>query len=264
MSLAGVYAGLVDVRTGPMVFASRITPWALRSEVVGRLQILRLRHEGQGRQVPRSEAIDSVLARSPKPEQTVLLGFPGPLEGHRRPNEPLPQDLDEGLGEAWAGDKLFALQQLVTVSQLFALGEPTLGRARDVVRTIGENAGDTDRQENLKCLEFASVVAAATLDVSLADSIADAVTYIVPGVSKAEEIAMVLQITLQAAAAYETHEAWVKWLDQRLESIATNLPPPPNESLWVFLGHLRELGAILPIESWFYIRARSVALAGAA
>ena len=264
MSLAGVYAGLVDVRTGPMVFASRITPWALRSEVVGRLQILRLRHEGQGRQVPRSEAIDSVLARSPKPEQTVLLGFPGPLEGHRRPNEPLPQDLDEGLGEAWAGDKLFALQQLVTVSQLFALGEPTLGRARDVVRTIGENAGDTDRQENLKCLEFASVVAAATLDVSLADSIADAVTYIVPGVSKAEEIAMVLQITLQAAAAYETHEAWVKWLDQRLESIATNLPPPPNESLWVFLGHLRELGAILPIESWFHIRARSVALAGAA
>lgn len=264
MVLAGVYAGLVDVRTEPMVFASRITPWALRSEIVGRLHILRLRHEGEGRRVPRSEEIDSVLARPLKPEQTVLVGFPGPLEGHKRPVEPLPQDLDEGLGEAWAGsDKPFALQQLVTVSQLFALGEPIVGRARDWVRTIGENAGDTDREENLKCLEFASVVAAATRDVSLADSITDAVIAIVPGVSKAEEIAIVLQITLQAAAACETHDAWVKWLDERLESIATSLPPPPNESLSVFLGHLRELETILPIESWFHIRARSVALAGA-
>ena len=264
MVLGGVYAGLLDARTEPMFFASRITPRALWSEIVGRLHILRLRHEGQGRQVPRSEEIDSVLARSDNPEQTVLLGFPGPLEGHRRPAEPLPQDLSEGLGEAWAGSsKLFALQQLVTVSQLFALGESTLERAREVVKTIGENTGDTDQEENLKCLELASVVAAATRDAMLADRIADAVIRLVPKISKVEEIATILQITLQAAAAFEAHDAWFNWLEERFTSIATNLPPPPNESLDVFLGHLGEIGLILPIESWFHIRARSVALAGA-
>ena len=261
----GAYAGLLDARAEPMFFASRITPRALWSEIVSRLHILRLRHEGQGRQVPRAEEIDSVLTRSDNPEQTVLLGFPGPLEGHKRPVEPLPQDLDEGLGETWAGrSKLFALQQLVTVSQLFALDEPTLVRARNVVKTIGENAGGADRQKNLKCLELASVVAAATRDTKLADGIADAVTAIVPGISKAEEIPTVLQITLQAAAAYEAHDAWVNWLDERLTSIATDLPPPPNESLRVFLGHLGELSSILPIESWSHSRARSMALAGAA
>ena len=264
MVLGGVYAGLLDARTEPMFFASRITPQALRSEIVGRLHILRLRHEGQGRQVPRSEEIDRVLAPSDNPEQTVLVGFPGPLEGHRRPAEPLPQDLTEGLGEAWAGSsKLSALQQLVTVSQLFALGEPILERSRDAVKTIGENAGDTDRQENLKCLELASVVAAATRDAMLADRIADAVIGLVPKISEVEEIATILQITLQGAAAYEAHDAWFNWLEERLTSIATNLPPPPNESLNVFLGHLGEIGLILPIESWFHIRARSVALAGA-
>ena len=265
MVVAGVYAGLVDLRAEPMVFASWITPWALRSEIVDRLNILRLRHERQGRRVPRSEEIDRVLARPADSGHTVLLGFPGLLEGHRRPVEPLPQNVSESLEEAWVGSgKAFAMQQLVTVSQRYALDEPTLRRAREMVKTIRENAGVIDRQGHLKCLELASVVSAATRDTGLADGIADAVIAIVPGVSRAEEIATVLQITLQAAAAYETQEAWVNWLDERLAGIATNLPAPPNESLRFFLGQLRELGTIVPIESWCHIRARTVALAGAA
>ena len=264
MVLGGVYAGLLDARTEPMLFTDRITPRALRSEIVGRLQILRLRHEGQGRRVPRSKEIDNVLARSDDPEQTVLLGFPGPLEGHKQPAEPLPQDLGEALGEAWAVDLKSSLQQLVTVSQLFALGEPTLERAREAVKTIGANAGNADRQETLTCLELASVVAAATRDAKLADGIADAVTAIVPGISEAGEIVTVLQITLQAAAAHEEHDAWVNWLDERFVRIATHLPPPPNESLRAFLDQLGELASVLPIDSWFHVRARSVALAGAA
>ena len=264
MVLAGVWAGLVDLRAEPMVFASRITPWALRSEIVGRLHILRLRHENEGHRVPRSEEIDRVLARSADPQERIVLGFPGPLEGHKRPVEAVPQNLSEELERVWAGsDKPSALQHLVTVSQLFALEKPTVERAQDVVKAVGKNTGDPDQQENLKCLESASVVAAATRDASLADGIADAVIAIAPRLAKAEEIAMVLQITLQAAAAYETHEAWVKWLDQRLESIATNLPSLPKDALWVFLGQLGELGSILPIESWVQIRARSVALTGA-
>ena len=263
MVLGGVYAGLVDARAEPMFFSSRITPRALRSEVVDRLQMLRSRHEGQGRQVPRYEEIDRVLAQSDDPETTLVLGFPGPLEGHKRPPILLSQELSEGLGNAWAeGSTLSALHQLVTVSQLFALDEPMLERARDAVKTIAENPGDTDRQENLECLESASVVAAATRDEMLADIIASAVIGMVTKVSDVKEIATILQITLQAAAAYEAHDAWVEWLEERLTSLATNLPPRPSESLNVFLGHLGDIGSILPIEFWFHIRARSIALAG--
>ena len=265
MAVEGVYSELVDARKEPMFVASRITPRALRSEIVGRLQILRSRHEGQGREVPRSEEIDRVFAPSDNPEKTIVLGFPGPLEGHRRPSEPIPQELDQGIGDALAGDSaLFGLAQLATVSQLYALSERMLDRARDAVKMIGENVGDTDRQDNFKCLELASHIAASTRDVRLADCIADAIVGMVPTITTEEEIAIVLEITLQAAAAHEPHDAWFKWLEERLKRIAAVLPAPPSGSLNFFLRHLDEMGSILPVESWFHIGARSVALAGVA
>ena len=265
MGVEGVYSELVDARKEPMFVASRITPRALRSEIVGRLQILRLRHEGQGREVPRSEEIDRVLAPSDKPEKTIVLGFPGPLEGHRRPSEPIPLELDQGIGDALAArSAVFGLAQLATVSQLYALSERILDRARDAVMMIAENAGDTDKQDNLKCLELASHVAASTRDVRLADCIADAVVGMVPTITTEEEIAIVLQITLQAAAAHEPHDAWFKWLEERLKRIAAVLPAPPNGSLNIFLRHLDKMGSILPVGSWFQIGARSMALAGVA
>ena len=265
MGVEGVYSELVDARKEPMFVASRITPRALRSEIVGRLQILRSRHEGQGREVPRSEEIDRVLAPSDKPEKTIVLGFPGPLEGHRRPSEPIPQELDQGIGDALAArSAVSGLAQLATVSQLYALSERILDRARDAVMMIAENAGDTDKQDNLKCLELASHVAASTRDVRLADCIADAVVGMVPTITTEEEIAIVLEITLQAAAAHEPHDAWFKWLEERLKRIAAVLPAPPNGSLNIFLRHLDKMGSILPVGSWFQIGARSMALAGVA
>ena len=261
---AGALAVLVDARKEPMLFTSRMAPWALRSEILGRLYILKLRHENEGHQVPRSEEIDRALAPSRNPEQTLVLGLPGPLEGHKRPTEFLPQDLGGGLEDAWTGSsKLFALQQLAVFSQRFALAELELEHAREAVKTITVNVDSADRQENLKCLELASVVAAASRDTTLADGIAGAVIGIVPRISEAEEIASVLQITLQAAAAYEAHDAWFKWLEERFTNIAVSLPSPPNDSLRMFLGHLGALDSVLPIESWFHIRARSIALAGA-
>ena len=37
----------------------------------------------------------------------------------------------------------------------------------------------------------------------------------------------------------------------------------PNECLQIFRDHLDEVERVLPIDSWFYIRARSIASAGA-
>ena len=113
-------------------------------------------------------------------------------------------------------------------------------------------------------MELASIVAAANRNPELADGIADVVIGISPRAFEEEEVQMILRIMLQAAAAHETRDAWFKWLEERLANIATHLPPPPNKSLQIFLGHLGDIEVVLPAESWFHIRARSMALAGAA
>ncbi len=265
MAMPGIYAGLVDARKEPMLSAHLRTPQALRNEILGRLRVLKLRHESERRQMPRSEDIDRALSRIEQRGQMLELAFPGPLEGHRRPTTPVPQAEIETLKDAWKDSTVaFPLQLLVITSQFFALDKPELERGLQAVKTIAENNSDTDSHENLRLLELASIVAAANRDTTLADGIADAVVSAAPRITKGEGIRIILQITLQAAAAHETHDAWFRWLEERLASIAIYLSPPPNECLRTFLNHLNELEKVLPIESWFHIRARSIASAAAA
>ena len=263
MVATGVYAVLVDARKEPMLSANRVTSQALWNEILGRLLLLKARHESEGRQIPRPEDISHAFARSEDRGERPGLGLPGPLEGHRRPTEPIPQEVIEKLGETWLnGAESFPLQRLVTASQLFALGEVELNRAREVVKMTAENILDANPHESLTFLELASIVAATNRDTILADGIADAVVRVVPRISEEKDIQVIFRIMLQTAAAYEAHDAWFKWLEERLASIAIHLPPPPNECLRMFLDHLDELGRILPIDSWFHTRARSIASAG--
>ena len=263
MQMAGAYAELVDARNEPMLLAGRIPTQDLRHEILGRLRILRTRHENEGREVPRAEDISRALARTEERGQALALAFPGPLEGHRRPTEPTPRALTEELREAWTeSPELFPT--LAMAAQFFALGEPELELAREAVERMAEDDCDADLRDNLTCLELASIVAAANRDETLADGIADAVVRVVPGISNEEEIQIVLRIVLQAAAAYELQDVWFKWLEERLASIAAGLPSPPNEALQTFLGHLGEIQIVLSVDSWFHIRAKSMALAGAA
>ena len=125
-----------------------------------------------------------------------------------------------------------------------------------------ENILNANSDENLKCLDLASVVAAANRDTMLADTIAVAVSRAAARISEGKEVQSIIRIILQAAAAYEKHDAWFKWLEERSAGIASHLPPPPNKCLRMFMDHLDELGRILPADSWFHIRARSIASAG--
>ena len=266
IAVAGVYSNLVDARKEPMLFAHRISsPQALRNEILGRLHILKSRHESAGHQVPRSKDIDHALARTEDRGRRLALGFPGPLEGHRRPTEPVPQEVTDKLEDAWAGSAVASpLQLLVMTSQFFALGKLEMDRALQAVKKIAENNPDAEAHENLELLVLASIVAAANRDTMLANGIADAVIRAASSISEGKDIQIILQIMLQAAAAHETHDAWFKWLEERLTSIAIHLPPPPNKCLRMFLDHLDEVERVLPIESWFHARTRLIASSGAA
>ena len=252
MDAAGNFAGHIDARTEPLFFAGNMTPQTLRNEILRRLYILKSRHESEGRQVPQSRDIEHQLA------------LPGPLEGHKRPTEPVPQEVTEQLKDASTDSaELSPMPLLVTASQLFALGSPELDFILQSVRKIAENNAPTELRENLKLLELAGIVAAATREPRLANGIAEAVVRVASRTSEEEDIELIFRIMLRAAAAYEAHDVWCKWLEESLASIATHLPPPPNQCLRMFLDRLDELERVSPIESWFHVRAKSQAMAGA-
>ena len=264
MALVGAYAELVDAREEPMLlFTERVPSRDLRCEVLGRLVGLRSRHVSEGRSIPQSEEIDRALGRARECGNWLKSFFPGPLEGHRRPVAPSPEELAETLKEAAPDLSLPASWHFIAnASHLYTLGESELGAARDALTRAPDSIDEGEMQNNLLSLEVASIVAKATRDTLLADAVADAVTRVSARVSNENDIWLILVICLQAAAAFEKHDAWFDWLEERLTRIASCLPGPPNRSVRIFLEHLDAMETILPIDSWFHRRARSIASAG--
>ena len=264
MALVGAYAELVDAREEPMLlFTERLPSSDLRCEVLGRLAGLRSRHASEGRGMPQSEEIDRALERAQESGNWLKCFFPGPLEGHRRPVAPASEELVETLKEAVPEISLPASWHFIAnASHLHALDESGLGAARDALTRIPHFMDEGEMQNILLSLEVASIVAKTSGDTLLADAVADAATSVSTRVSNENDIWLILVICLQAAAAFKEHDAWFDWLEERLARIASCLPGPPNRSVRIFLEHLDAMETILPIDSWFHRRARSMASAG--
>ena len=265
MALVGAYAELVGAREEPMLlFVERLPPSDLRCEVLGRLVALRARHASEGRSIPLSEEIDRALEGAREDGNWIKCFFPGPLEGHRRPAAPAPEDLTKFLRETEPDVAVPESWHLIAcASHLHTLGDPELTTARDVVTKVLHSVDDREMQNHLLAYELASIVAKTNRDTFLADAIADAVTRICRKASNENHIYMIISICLQAAAAFEEHGAWFDWLEERLASIASCLSGSPNKAVRIFLEHLDAMETILPIDSWFHRRARSIAAAGA-
>ena len=265
MALVGAYAELVDAREEPMLlFTERLPASDLRCEVLGRLVALRSRHVSEGRCIPQSEEIDRALERTQERGNWLKCFFPGPLEGHRRPIAPASEELAETLKEAVPDLSLPASwHSIANASHLHALGESELGAAREALTRIPHLIDEGEMQNDLLSLEVASIVAKTSRDTLLADAVADAVTSVSTRASNESDIWSILVVCLQAAAAFRDHDVWFDWLEERLARIASCLPGPPNRSVRIFLEHLDAMETILPIDSWFHRRARSIASAGA-
>ena len=265
MALVGAYAELVDVREEPMLLFSERSPASdFRCEVLGRLVALRSRHATEGRHIPNSSEIDQALERAEEQGNLLKCYFPGPLEGHRCPVASTPEDLEGILVDTVPNVSLPASWHLIAnTSHLHSLRESELIVARNALAGIPQSGDEREKQDILFSLEIASIVAKTNRDVSLADAVADAVAKISTRVSNENDIWMILVICLQAAAAFEEHDAWFDWIEERMARIAYCLPGPPNRAVRILLEHLDAMEAILPIGSWFHRRARFIASAGA-
>ena len=265
MALVGAYAELVDAREHPMLlFTERSPADDLRCEVLGRLAALRSRHLSEGRSIPRSEEIDRALEQAQERGDWLKCLFPGPLEGHQRPVSPTTEELAEVLKDTVPDISLPASWHLVAnASHLHALGESALVAAREALSRVPDVVDEGELQNHLLSLEVASIVAKTSGDTLLADAVADATARVSTRVSNENDIWLILVICLQAAAAFKEHDAWFDWLEDSLAGIATCLPGrAPNRSVRIFLEHLDAMETILPIDSWFHRRARSIASAG--
>ncbi|MYB31627.1 MAG: hypothetical protein F4Y20_03625 [Acidobacteria bacterium] len=260
--VAGLYAEAIGARREHMLHAGMLKGGTLRDEVLGRLELLRVRHERAGRRTSWSEETDRAWQRVREGVRTQLLGFPGPLEGDRRPRRKMPEDIVEALHAACEDrPDISRLRILAMLSQGGRPGARDLAAARAAVTRIAES--DIGLPEITE-LNFASIVALACRNRALGDEVAAALIRVSGGARDVEIVHQILRLVVQTAAVHAEKEPWSRWLAERLEGVARALPGPPSGALDAFLEGLRTIEVVLPVEEWCHLRARAVAHAGAA
>ncbi len=254
--LEGILSSLIDLRKEPMFLATRGTTELLRGEVVGRLDVLRQRHDREGRNAAAWEVFDAFLAKGRVSRGSRI---PGPLEAHTRPTESVPQHILDDIEVAWAeeGDKC-AVGKIATFSHIYRMPQATLNGVRNAVKALGPTFG----KEEFMRLASASIVAAANRDVQMADDIAQAVANMASQVSESSDIGRIIEVVLRTAAAHEDSDDWSTFLEDTLARLAFALPARPSDCLEVFRHQLCLMGNVLPVDSWAQVRAILIASSG--
>ena len=255
---AGLFGGLVDLKEEPMWSPTRSTKAVWNDEIVGRLCLLKGRHEDAGREIPGWDGVSKELSEAISEWIKGASRFRGPLEGHRIPRESIPQRIADELDGMWGGNPEYALRVLSNICLGFVVPETVLDRAREAVSTLPHDVRDS----NFERLENASNVAARTRSTALAREIGAVAVTMAPDIESREHVLKLLLIILIASAAHEEHDIWVEWLDQTLTSVARSLPEVPSDCLYVFRECLDQFSSFVAMDSWFHLRASSVASSG--
>ena len=259
MTVAGQYAVTAGALFEPLAFAARTTDDVLYVYLVERLLLLMRRHKLLGHEVPKPSDLDSDHPVLGSLDESVRLGLPGPLDGHRVPTKCVPPELsDEWLIGTDAVGQDFPWQAFVTLSQTHELNATQLATFQTAVRRLLTECSDMELSDLLRYADYSGIVAAASRDSRLADAVADLIARIAGVANEPSHVAQLTGYLLQAAGAHSDPKAWSEWLDKRLVQVAEQLPPPPSESSRVFVDLLDELAVVLPVDSWVHLRARAV------
>ena len=249
-----------DVREEPLFIGDVMGARNLRHEVLGRLWLLKQRHEKAGCEVPMSEEIESALARSDGAPASPRHALPGPCELHLRPQKPMPEELAAKISERLCGEDYFdALNTLAWWSQWSVVEAQLLAQIGVGLRDVAGRAGEAELDDVLPQLHLASTLAAAAGSECVADGVAVVVGRLAPRASRAEDVAELVTLLLRAAAAHRTVDDWTDWLDEKLTEFARALPARPSDGLSEFVALLQGLEVVLPMESWFHLGAKRVA-----
>ena len=242
--IAGTYAQIIDLRREPMYRAGEISRSFLREEIIGRLVILRARHQSAGRSVPHSEDIDAAMTHLAGKGSPLGWAMPGPLDGHRRPADQNGRALSEadvsGIVEELSKDPHGAIwSKLAYFSQCFDLGEKVLEQACRASVTANFDHELVEGKERPSQLFDVCLIAASHRSKELANSIATIAIKRAPSAITSEAAMALLQIILLAGAAFENEEEWTTWTTDHLDRLANNLPV--GKATKTFYEHLVEV-----------------------
>ncbi len=262
--MAGTYAQMIDLHREPMYRAGEISHSLLREEIIGRLVILRVRHQAAGRSVPHSEDVDAAMTRLASKGSPLGWAMPGPLDGHRRPADQKGRALSETdvshVMKELSKDPYGAIwSKLAYFSQCFDLGEKILERACEASASTALDVEQSERENKLGRLFDICLIAAAHRNKDLARSISAAALARAPRAVDGSSAMSILHILLLASAAFEHEDEWSSWIGEQLVGLAYNLPS--GEATRVLREHLNEIKRVLPISSPVCSRADAVASA---
>ncbi|MGE0469952.1 MAG: hypothetical protein AB7L09_13385 [Nitrospira sp.] len=258
--VVGSYAQMIDLRLEPMYRAGEFSRLSLREEIIGRLVVLRARHQAAGRFVPNPDAIDAAMARLREKGSPLGWAMPGPLDGHIRPANSESRkfsdvDIATALEELSKDPSGAIWSKLAYFSQCFGLGEKILAHACQAVTTAPFDH-ELDRKERPTRLFDITLIAAAHRNKDLANSIATISLKKAPLATTEKSVITLLQIILTASAAFENEREWSSWVSEQLARLAYNLPA--GESTKTLYEHLAAIRMVLPISMLVCSQAESV------
>ncbi|MCY4363214.1 MAG: SMEK domain-containing protein [Gammaproteobacteria bacterium] len=259
MFLDGFYAEFVNAwkENAPILPGSS---QAVRDEIFGRLIALKSRHEKERRQLSGLENLNHILGQYRKEGISSIVSTSENILGHQPLSEPLPQELSQILEKALTDNVKHFLETLVVYSQFYVLGTTELENARESVKKLAGDIEGGDEKEILMCLQLVAIVAATSRDTALADHVLNQLINITPAISK-DELLTILLIMLRTSGAFETQHAWFDWLENGLTVIATRLSNSEDDLLQELLPLIEPFDSVFPAETWFHLRASSIASA---
>lgn len=262
--MAGVYAHMIDLRREPMYRAGEFSRSFLREEIIGRLIILRIRHQAAGRLVPHSEDLDAAITQLTEEGSPLSWAMPGPLDGHRRPADEKGRALSEAdvahIMEEIAKEPHGAIwSKLAYFSQFYDLGEKNLDRACEASAKIPLDVDLSNGGHKIGRLLDVCIIAAAHRNKELARSISATALARASHSPSGKASVAILQVLLVASAAFEREDEWHAWIEDQLASFASRLPH--GEATQTLLEHLNEIKKVLPVTLSIYSRAEALACA---
>lgn len=262
LSLAGHYAGLLDLRREPMYRAMEMSAERLRHEVLGRLVGLKRRFEAAGRTIPNGEKLVQLLS-SVDPRSLLDWSAPGPLEGHRRPAQMSDRRIREDDATrliADLGSEVAFLSTLAHLSQTFDLGDNLLAHARAMVANVSTDASREVSETILWRLSDGCLAACAQKDTEFARAIAKLMVSQASLVTTRHGVAALLNCLILASTAFEDDEEWGAWFEEQLAAFAFGLRR--GDPTRAFLDHLTELKSV--VQATLCVHGRAEAIASAA
>ena len=259
-SAAAYFTEVAGLRDDPVRLPEPTDVVLIHAEVLARLYRMQKRHEADGRVLPRGEKIAAKLAASGLLGPEMTTGFPGPLDRHVLPGQPVGLEVAqhfEGV-RAEKGEKEY-LSALAVLSMHFRLDADTMQRVhRNVSTSLAGPLDEGARRAERASFPSVVMIAVSQRNVSLAKAVGDALVRYSGAAKRPETVGEVVGLLCQLAPAIEADDQRASWLQERFKRVAETLPVAVLPDC---LHVLRALDVVLPCDAWFHTDAKRVARA---